>query len=39
MEKNKFALVDNTTYAGKDAEGFYSAALLTGDTKSMIHLM
>lgn len=39
MEQNKFALVDNTTYYGKDAEGFYSKALLTGSTKSMIKLM
>lgn len=32
------AFVDNTTYTGKDAQGFYSAALLTGDTKSVIKL-
>lgn len=30
------AFTDNTTYTGKDAQGFYSAALLTGDTKSVI---
>lgn len=39
MEKNKFALVDNTTYTGIDALGFYSKALLEGDTKSMIKLV
>lgn len=39
MEKNKFALVDNTTYCGENAVEFYSAALLTGDTKSMIKLI
>lgn len=32
------AFVDNTTYTGKDAQGFYSTALLTGETKSMIKL-
>lgn len=30
------AFVDTTTFTGKDAQGFYSAALLTGDTKSII---
>lgn len=30
------ALVDNTTYTGKDADGFYSRALLTGNTKSKV---
>ena len=30
------AFVDNTTFTGKDAQGFYSAALLTGETKSVI---
>jgi len=30
------ALVDNTTYTGKDLDGFYSVALLTGNTKSLI---
>lgn len=30
-------LIDNSiTYSGKDAEGFYTTALLTGDTKSII---
>lgn len=33
------AFVDNTTFTGKDAEGFYSTALLTGDTKSVIKLI
>ena len=35
----KMALVDNTTYTGEDALGFYSKALLTGNTKSMINLV
>lgn len=35
----KMSLVDNTTYTGKDALEFYSKALLTGDTKSMIKLI
>jgi len=30
------AFVDNTTYTGKDAAGFYAKSLLTGNTKSMI---
>lgn len=38
-EKNKFALVDNTTYTGKDTLGFYSKALLEGDFLSMIKLV
>ena len=33
------ALVDNTTYTGKDTDGFFSVALLTGDTKSRIRLV
>ena len=33
------ALVDNTTYTGKDLAGFYSVALLTGNTKSLIRLV
>lgn len=33
------ALTDNTTYTGKDALGFYSTALLTGETKSLIKLV
>lgn len=35
----KMTLADNTTYTGKDALDFYSKALLTGDTKSMISLI
>ena len=35
----KMSLTDNTTYTGKDALGFYSKALLEGDTKSMIRLV
>lgn len=30
---------DNTTYAGKDTLGFYSTALLTGDSKSKVRLV
>lgn len=33
------ALIDNTTYTGKDAAGFYSTALLTGNTKEQIKLV
>lgn len=33
------ALVDNTTYTGKDLEGFYSVALLQGNTKSLVSLV
>lgn len=29
-------LVDSTTYTGKDLDGFYSVALLTGNTKSLV---
>jgi len=32
-------LVDNTSYSGKDLEGFYSVALLTGETKKLIRLV
>ncbi len=32
------AFTDNTTFTGKDAQGFYSEALLTGETKSVIKL-
>lgn len=39
-EKMKFGLVDSsTTYTGKEAEGFYSTLLLTGDTRKMFRLM
>lgn len=33
------ALIDNTTYTGKDTDGFFSVALLTGDTKSKVRLI
>lgn len=33
------ALSDSTTYTGKDTDGFFSIALLTGDTKSRIRLI
>lgn len=33
------ALVDNTTYTGKDTDGFFSVALLTGDTKTKVRLV
>jgi hypothetical protein len=33
------ALIDNTTYTGKDAEGFYSQALLSGPSKSLLTLI
>jgi hypothetical protein len=32
-------LIDNTTYTGKDTDGFFSVALLTGDTKSKVRLV
>lgn len=32
-------LLDNTTWCGTDAEGFYSKALLTGETKSIINVV
>ena len=33
------ALVDNTVFTGRDAEGFYSAALLSGPSKSVLTLI
>ena len=33
------AFTDNTVYCGKEALGFYSKALLTGETKSLIKLV
>jgi hypothetical protein len=33
------ALVDNTTFTGRDAEGFYSAALLSGPSKGLLTLI
>lgn len=36
-EKHTFGLVDSSiTYTGKDLDGFYSTALLTGNSKSLI---
>lgn len=32
-------LIDNTVYAGKATDGFFSVALMTGDTKSRIRLV
>jgi hypothetical protein len=32
-------LTDSTVYTGKDLDGFYSVALLTGNTKSIIRLV
>lgn len=39
--KNKFnfAITDSTTYTGKDAEGFYSAALLSAPTVANVTLV
>lgn len=33
------SLINNTTYCGKELEGFYSVALLTGKTKELIRLI
>jgi hypothetical protein len=35
----KLSFVDNTTYYGKDLEGFYAVALLTGSSKSEFKLI
>lgn len=35
----KFAITDNTTYAGKDAVDFFSQALLAGGTKDMFRVV
>lgn len=35
----KFAITDNTTYAGKDATDFYSAALLAGPSKDTFRVI
>lgn len=32
-------LIDDTTYCGKDTDGFFSVALMTGDTKSKVRLV
>lgn len=40
LAKAKFTLVDNSTvYTGKEAEGFYSELLLTGESRKMFRLM
>lgn len=39
MKKQKFAIVDNTTYEGKDALDFYSKALLEGGSTSQFRLV
>jgi hypothetical protein len=40
MKKTTLGLVDNSiTYTGKDLDGFFSTALLTGNTKSMIRVV
>lgn len=33
------SLINTTTYCGKETEGFYSVALLTGNTKGLIRLI
>ena len=35
----KLSFTDNTTFYGKDAEGFYAQALLTGDSKAVFKLI
>lgn len=35
----KLSFTDNTTFYGKDAEGFYAQALLTGDSKAAFKLI
>lgn len=39
MENFKLSFTDNTTFTGKDAEGFYATALLTGSSKSLFTLI
>lgn len=39
MKKFKFAITDNTTYAGQDAIDFYSKALLEGASKSTFRVI
>lgn len=39
MKNFKFAIVDNTTYAGKDALDFYSKALLEGASKATFRVV
>lgn len=39
MENYKLSFTDNTTFYGKDLEGFYATALLTGNSKSEFKLI
>lgn len=39
MKRHKFAIVDNTTYTGKDALDFYSKALLEGGSTASFRLV
>jgi hypothetical protein len=39
MENFKLSFTDNTTFYGKDLEGFFATALLTGDSKSEFKLI
>lgn len=39
MENFKLAFTDNTTFTGKDLEGFYAQALLKGATKESFRLL
>ena len=39
MKDLKFSLTDSTTFAGKDAEGFYSEALLSGKSAKLFSLV
>ena len=39
MKKFNFAIVDNTSYTGKDVYEFYSKALLEGGSKSLFRLV
>jgi hypothetical protein len=39
MKNFKLAFTDNTTFYGKDLEGFYANALLTGNSKSEFKLI
>lgn len=39
VKKQNYGLVDDTEYTGKDTDGFFSIALMTGDTKSKVRLI
>jgi hypothetical protein len=39
MENFKLSFTDNTVFTGRDAEGFYANALLTGSSKSLFTLI